>query len=73
MSILDALDKRATALTVAEVASLLNISQRQIYCLAAHNRIPCFHVGSSVRFDPATLPTLKACPKNLGQTIGREE
>jgi excisionase family DNA binding protein len=55
MSILDALDKRATALTVAEVASLLNISQRQIYCLAAHNRIPCFHVGSSVRFDPATL------------------
>ena len=35
MDLADSLQQRATALTVPDVASLLNISERQVYKLAA--------------------------------------
>ncbi|MFI5109736.1 MAG: helix-turn-helix domain-containing protein [Terriglobales bacterium] len=44
-----------TALTVGDVAELLNISERQVYKLAASNRIPSFKIGGSVRFDPSAF------------------
>jgi excisionase family DNA binding protein len=34
---------------------MLSISQRQIYKMAATNRIPNFKIGTSVRFDPDAL------------------
>jgi len=55
VSLGDFLDKRATALTVSEVAEILNISERQVYKLASLNIIPCFRVGSSIRFDPSQV------------------
>ena len=55
MDLADSLEKRATALTVSDVASLLNISERQVYKLAADGSIPSFKIGSSVRFDPAAF------------------
>ena len=55
MDLADSLQQRATALTVSDVASLLNISERQVYKLAADGRIPCFKIGNSVRFDPAAF------------------
>jgi excisionase family DNA binding protein len=55
MDLADSLAHRATALTVSDVASLLNISERQVYKLAADGSIPCFKIGNSVRFDPATI------------------
>jgi len=55
MDLADSLAKRATALTVSDVASLLNISARQVYKLAAEGRIPRFRVGGSVRFDPSAF------------------
>jgi excisionase family DNA binding protein len=55
VSLGDFLDKRATALTVSEVAEILNISERQVYKLASLNVIPCFRVGSSIRFDPSQV------------------
>ena len=55
MDLADSLAKRATALTVSDVASLLNISERQVYKLAADGRIPCFKIGNSIRFDPGAL------------------
>ena len=42
MSLGDFLDKRATALSVSEVAEVLNISERQVYKLAADSVIPWF-------------------------------
>ena len=42
MDLADSLAKRATALSVSDVASLLNISERQVYKLAAEGRIPLF-------------------------------
>jgi excisionase family DNA binding protein len=55
MDLADSLEKRATALTVSDVASLLNISERQVYKLAADGRILCFKIGNSIRFDPAAF------------------
>jgi excisionase family DNA binding protein len=55
MDLADSLAKRATALTVSDLASLLNISERQIYKLAAERRIPCFKIGNSIRFDPDAI------------------
>ena len=55
MNLADSMDGRTNALTVSDVAELLNISERQVYKLAAENRIPSFKIGGSVRFDPAAF------------------
>ena len=55
MNLADSIDGRTNALTVSDVAALLNISERQVYKLAAENRIPSFKIGGSVRFDPAAF------------------
>jgi excisionase family DNA binding protein len=55
MDLADSLDERATALTVVEVAALLNVSERQVYKLAAENEIPSFRIGGSVRFNPSVF------------------
>ena len=55
VNLADSLDGRRNALTVSDVAELLNISERQVYKLAAENRIPCFRIGGSIRFDPSAF------------------
>jgi excisionase family DNA binding protein len=56
MSMVDVLEKTEHALTVAEVAKLLNISPRTIYHYVASGRIPgAVKIGSAVRFDPTEL------------------
>jgi excisionase family DNA binding protein len=55
MDLADSLEKRTTALTVSDVASLLSISERQVYKLAQDGSIPCFKIGGSVRFDPSAF------------------
>jgi excisionase family DNA binding protein len=55
MDLADSLERRASALTVSDVAELLNVSERQVYKLAAQNRIPSFKIGGSVRFDPSAF------------------
>ena len=55
VSLGDFLDKRATALTVSEVAEILSVSERQVYKLASESVIPSFRIGSSIRFDPSQV------------------
>jgi excisionase family DNA binding protein len=55
VSLGDFLDKRATALTVSEVAGILNISERYVYKLTSASMIPSFRVGSAIRFDPSQV------------------
>jgi excisionase family DNA binding protein len=43
------------ALTVAELAALLQVSERHIYHLVQIGAIPHFKVGNTVRFDPEAL------------------
>jgi len=54
---LDEIRAKPTAMNVREVAEVLKISEREIYRLAAANRIPHFRIGSSVRFDPVAVAT----------------
>jgi excisionase family DNA binding protein len=42
-------------LTVAEVASMLKVSEKSIYRLAQRGQLPGFKVGGSWRFRPADL------------------
>jgi excisionase family DNA binding protein len=44
-----------TALTVNQLAKILAVSAMSIYRRAAAGLIPCFHQGSSVRFDPGDV------------------
>ena len=53
MKLADSLEKRTTALTVSDVAEVLHVSVRQVYSLAASNKIPQIRVGGSIRFDPS--------------------
>jgi excisionase family DNA binding protein len=65
----DSLDRKTSALTVADVAELLNVSERQVYKLVAEHRIPCFKIGGSIRFDPFGLALwlrMKMAPANVG-------
>jgi excisionase family DNA binding protein len=55
ISLVDSLHGKVRALTVSEVATLLNVSERQVYKLAAEHRIPCFKIGGSIRFDPHAI------------------
>lgn len=41
-----------TALTVRELAAILNFSGRTIYDWVKQGRIPAMRFGSSLRFDP---------------------
>lgn len=55
MGLADSLHGRSRALTVSDVATLLSVSERQVYKLAAEHRIPCFKIGGSIRFDPVAI------------------
>ena len=55
MGLADSLHGRSRALTVNDVSTLLSVSPRQVYKLAAEHRIPCFKIGGSVRFDPVAI------------------
>jgi excisionase family DNA binding protein len=50
-----ALNGKTKALLVADVAELLNISERQVYNLVAAGSIPFFRIRNSIRFDPGAI------------------
>jgi excisionase family DNA binding protein len=55
---LDSLDLAAriehwtSAMTVAELAHLIQVSHKQVYSLVAKRRIPSFRISGSIRLDP---------------------
>jgi excisionase family DNA binding protein len=55
MSIADKIEKFGRALKAGELASLLSVSRITIFKLAKAGRIPSFHVGTCVRFDPRAV------------------
>jgi excisionase family DNA binding protein len=54
-SILQALEKRTSALTIGEVAELLGVSERTLRRQVKIRVIPFFRVGMQIRFDPQRL------------------
>jgi excisionase family DNA binding protein len=51
MSITEILEGFDHALTASELARLLNVNPLTIYRQAKASRLPCFRIGSAVRFD----------------------
>ena len=55
MKLAESLAKRQNAMTVGEVAEVLQISERLVYQMAAEGRIPSFKIRGTVRFDAHIL------------------
>jgi excisionase family DNA binding protein len=55
MRLANILAQKQNAMTVSEVADLLQISDRLVYQMAAEGKIPSFKVRGTVRFDPHIL------------------
>jgi hypothetical protein len=53
----DSLDGKSRALTIADIAKLLNISERQVYKLAAEHRIPVSRLEVPSVSIPWRLPS----------------
>jgi excisionase family DNA binding protein len=54
-SLPDRIEKFDHALTAIELAELLAVSRITVFKLARAGRIPCFRIGSCVRFDPRAV------------------
>jgi excisionase family DNA binding protein len=54
-SLPDQIERIPHALTAAELANWLAVSPISIYKLSKAGRIPCFRIGTCVRFDPRTV------------------
>ena len=55
MSLLERLASFDHAITVAELAELLNLGRTAIYDMVRRCAIPCIRIGYSVRFDPGEI------------------
>jgi excisionase family DNA binding protein len=55
MTLIEILENRQKALTVQEVAALLEVSRQHVYEMVADGTLPGFQVGRSVRIDPQDL------------------
>jgi len=54
-SLPDQIERIPHALKAAEVATLLAVSRITVFKLAKRGRIPCFRIGTCVRFDPKQI------------------
>jgi excisionase family DNA binding protein len=49
------IERIGCALTAKELAEMLNVSKITIFKYAKAGRIPCFRIGTCVRFDPRAV------------------
>jgi excisionase family DNA binding protein len=54
-SIADCIMNTGYALTVSELAQILNVSRGFLYRLAASGKVPYLRVGNAIRFDPKSV------------------
>ena len=54
-SLPDQIERIGHALTAAELAELLAVSRITVSKQAKAGRIPCFRIGTCVRFDPRAV------------------
>lgn len=55
MELVERLEAGSSALKARDLAELFGVTQQHIYKLAARGVIPSFRLGTSVRFDPASV------------------
>jgi excisionase family DNA binding protein len=51
----DQIERIGRALTARELAAMLSVSTITIFKQAKAGRIPCFRIGTCVRFDPRAV------------------
>ena len=56
-SLPDQIERIPHAITAAQLAQLLAVSRITVFKLAKAGRIPCFRIGTCVRFDPRAVAT----------------
>lgn len=56
-SLPDRIEQFDHALNAVELADLLAVSRITIFKLARAGRMPCFKIGTCVRFDPRAIAT----------------
>jgi excisionase family DNA binding protein len=56
-SLIESIAARKTALTIEELADILNCSKEKLYKMRKSGRIPHFTLGSMIRFDPQKIAT----------------
>ena len=49
------IERRRKALTVAELASLIGISDSKLYEFIKQGHLPSYRIGGAVRLDPASI------------------
>jgi excisionase family DNA binding protein len=54
-SLPDRIERIRHAITANELASYLAVSPITVYKMAKAGRLPCFRVGTAVRFDPRAI------------------
>jgi excisionase family DNA binding protein len=52
VNLIEQLESRTGAMKVSELCELLGVDDKHVYRMAARGKLPSFHVGGSVRFDP---------------------
>jgi excisionase family DNA binding protein len=57
LSLANRIERMGPALTADELAEMLTVSRITIFKLAKTGRIPCFRIGTCVRFDPRAVAT----------------
>jgi excisionase family DNA binding protein len=51
----DRIERFGRAMTAKQLAAILSVSAIAIYKYAKSGRLPCFRIGTSVRFCPKTV------------------
>jgi excisionase family DNA binding protein len=52
VNLIEKLETRTGAMKVSELCELLGVDDKHVYRMAARGKLPSFHVGGAVRFDP---------------------
>jgi excisionase family DNA binding protein len=52
VNLIEILEARTGAMKVSELCELLGVDDKHVYRMAARGKLPSFHIGGSVRFDP---------------------
>lgn len=52
MTLAELVEEKTEALRVRDIARILDVSEKQIYKMAANGQIPSLRIANTVRFDP---------------------
>ena len=70
MNLIEQLESRNGAMKASELCALLGVDNKHVYRMAAKGKLPSFHVGGAVRFDPQEVASWLRARYRLGGGSG---